>query len=791
MTDAVLATSEVATTADHALAEPASVIQHIRLNFLTPSPTNPRKHFDQKALEELAESIRKVTVLQPILARPHPNAKPGAAQFEVVAGERRWRASQLANQPTIPAIVRDLSDFEVLEIQVIENLQRDDLQPLEEAEGFAALLKDPPHGAPRLRGYTIEELAAKLGKSTRYVYARIQLLHLVQDARRELESGTLTASTALLVARMPAELQLQAVKRIKQGWGGEPLSYRNALELVQREFMLNLRKAPFKITDATLLPKAGDCRSCGKRTGANKDLFDDVKSADVCTDPPCFRAKEEAHRQRVVEEAKERGVDVITGKAAKAAMPHQYGSEIKGYVKANDTDYRLGDKPVRKLLGKDCPPIALLENPHTHELIEVVKEEDAVKALKAMGLLKSSRMPTTSSTQRADDAKRKAEAKWRNAAAIKLLEQAQESGFDAIEIQDFLLPELALWMWRNLGNEEEKRCERLLGWDHISMWQDTKGPQKAQERIRALTEKGLAKIFTAMLIAGELSVPTYNPKAKAERLERLAYRLDVDLAPIKAEHGSVAKPAAKKAAKPSPARAAGVSTPPLNAAAQGAKTAPKAPKTKAAQPADATAAFVAAHAPAAAPKTTKAKGKKSQSDKPEASTTNQAKKPRTSTPKAASKKDKPATPARLPKVGERWRRTPQGTDAWPFPVQVDGVITVFAPGDTHATLKLDSGETQVVAIDSLEFLADASAPAPQVGDRWRVRPDVKGRGKTAGREGTVDAIDEECETVTLRWGPKRHEIGVYAVDQVEFVAAAEPKVQLSPVAAWPFPNRPD
>src|SRR5690606_14398087 len=140
-----------------------------------------------------------------ILLRPAPAAPTDPEPFyEIIAGERRYRASKLAGRTTIPAIVREISDLEVLELQIIENLQREDLHPLEEAESYEALLEQ--HKADP--DYSVDLIAAKLGKSRAYIYARLKLCALRPAARKAFYAGTLTASTALLLARIPApELQ--------------------------------------------------------------------------------------------------------------------------------------------------------------------------------------------------------------------------------------------------------------------------------------------------------------------------------------------------------------------------------------------------------------------------------------------------------------------------------------------------------------------------------------------------------------------------------------------------------
>src|SRR5262245_1441988 len=122
----------------------------VNLNQIEPSPTNPRKHFDKDKLAELADSIRQHGVIQAVVLRKHPDPKKF---YELVAGERRWRAARIAKLEAIPAIVRELTDKDVVEIQSIENLQRDDIHPLDEAVGYWKLVKS--------FGYTSDVIAKK------------------------------------------------------------------------------------------------------------------------------------------------------------------------------------------------------------------------------------------------------------------------------------------------------------------------------------------------------------------------------------------------------------------------------------------------------------------------------------------------------------------------------------------------------------------------------------------------------------------------------------------------------
>ena len=382
----------------HALPD-VDHFDHLPLAVLVTSPSNPRKHFDPVKLQELAESIRATGVHQPILARPLPgsrlhetfdiHAASGGLQprptHEIVSGERRFRACQMAGLNTIPAMVRALTDDQVLEIQIIENLQRDDLTELEEAEGYEALMQHS--------GLSVDAVGAKIGKSRSYVYGRLKLLELGPDGREALRQGRMDASHALLIARIPdTRLQAEAVRDIAADPNGEnsPRSYRQAKRLVRMHYMLKLSEAPFDIQDATLVPASGSCTTCPKRTGADPDLFADVEGEDLCIDPPCHQAKRDALAERTKLEAHQRGQVVIEGREAKALMPTMFTGRVDGHCRLDDPDDSPTSQPLRAIIGKvmeaqGIVPV-LIANPYKEgELLACLPNDVVAQLLKAAG----------------------------------------------------------------------------------------------------------------------------------------------------------------------------------------------------------------------------------------------------------------------------------------------------------------------------------------------------------------------------------------------------------------------
>ncbi len=178
------------------------------LVMIAPSLTNPRNTFDKSSLAELTESIREHGVLQPVMVRKWPESRPQKegkrCDFELVVGERRLRAAHAAKLDSIPADIHELSDAEVLEIQVVENLQRVDLHPLEEAEGYRKLAAKGRQDVARI--------AERTGRSVKYVYDRMKLLSLTKEARKAFADGRFAAGHAIILARLKPDDQKRALQ---------------------------------------------------------------------------------------------------------------------------------------------------------------------------------------------------------------------------------------------------------------------------------------------------------------------------------------------------------------------------------------------------------------------------------------------------------------------------------------------------------------------------------------------------------------------------------------------------
>jgi ParB/RepB/Spo0J family partition protein len=518
---------------------------------LTPSPTNPRKHFDATALAELADSIAQQGLAQPILVRPILDT----GRYEIVAGERRYRASSLAGLSTIIAVVRNLSDLEALELQVIENLQRADLHPMEEAQGYAQLMQ--------AHNFTADQLADKVGKSKSYIYNRLKLLDLAPAGQEAFYAGKLTPATALLVARIPVpELQARVVAEITSSgnYNQEVMTAKQAAHHIHLKYMLQLKQAPFKTGDATLVPAAGACGACPKRTGNQPLLFEDIESLDTCTDPDCFELKREAGKRRTLADAKQAGQNVIRGVEARRIMPNSYSgcSLSEGYVAITDTCFDdVKKRTFAQILGKS-PAVSLMEDPHRGTLIKVVKIDDIRATLAESGIRPRASVVSDNTRQRALEAKVKAEKEYRRRLFIAVRDRAEPV------IDRAMLNDVATRLYLNSAYTERPFMAGLYEFQK-SMVEYPGASEKTHAVMAAMDDATINRLILDCMLLDELSVSHHTPDGKPEKLLAAAARVGVDpgdiRASIKAEvkaklsakAGAKKKPAAKKTASTVPA----------------------------------------------------------------------------------------------------------------------------------------------------------------------------------------------------------------------------------------------
>lgn len=292
----------ISTAATNTATADNAEFQMLPLADITASATNPRREFDDASLKSLAESIRQHGILQPVLVRRTANGKSKAQSYELIAGERRLRAAKLAHLKAIPARVITLADTATLEVQIIENLQREDVHPLDEAAGFHRL-KDEAN-------LDIADIAQRVARPVSFVARRLSLVNLIEDAQDDLRRERITLAHALEIARLSTDVQPDALAacyertsiydKTSGEWRRTPDRSRPALhvnylrEWIADNIHLNLKKAAFALDDTRLRADGLTCIECPQRSGYNTGLFDDITNADTCLNPVCFQAKRQA-----------------------------------------------------------------------------------------------------------------------------------------------------------------------------------------------------------------------------------------------------------------------------------------------------------------------------------------------------------------------------------------------------------------------------------------------------------------------------------------------------------------
>lgn len=763
----------------------------LELALITPSRTNPRKIFNEAKMLDLAESIKASGVHQPILVRPLPASRLEETfrnrgdgnplpTHEIVSGERRYRASKLAQQKTIPAMIRPLSDAAVLEIQIVENLQRDDLTELEEAEGYQRLCEET--------GIAKEQVGERIGKSRSYVYGRMKLLDLSPAPREALRNGEIDGSKALLIARIPDERQqLKALEAAteKDHQGSPRLSYRALQTWVQQNVMLKLSAAAFSIKDAGLVPGAGACPDCPKRTGANPDLFADVDSPDVCTDPSCFHGKEDAHREALVGIARAKGMEIIEGREAKEVMPHGTSNYLQGYTSLDNCATPNG-VPLRELLSpKEMKKVALLVAPESGELIEVIPEEFAGNAkARARKATESPKDKKANADYEAEQERRRLELdyqqRWR-AAAIEQIKPRVEAG----EVRSLSANMMRRLLAELSGADQrcsDDDCAEALGLDGYP------DEDLLMSTIRATDDNEVGyTVILAMLLSDRIARSRFVDGERvidgsAAVIEDLAGLLSISLDAIKAEvQGQIR-------AERGPEDTAGAD---LAAQPEGSA---KGEKSKS-KPA----------APAKKGKTSKEDAAAQIAEALQALEANE--KPDIQAPDGAELDEgaalaAPGEATALPQVGDRVAVDHPGHHDH----QREGVVLqVRASGKARVQFDGDDGEA-LLPIGWLKVLATSLWPFPRgldqntapqtptlkIGDRVKVRAALSGyASEHHGKEGKI----KEPVAGTTKWvvnlarakkAPNLAELEAEVLEVIEAVTASAS--ELVPETAWPFPK---
>ncbi len=368
--------------------------EYVPIGKLFPSPTNPRKKFDQAQLSELAESIKSHGIIQPLVVRFTVNG------LEIVAGERRFRAAQMAKVAEVPVINRILTDKQVIEIQVIENAQRADVHPLEESEAFGRMIQI---------GYDAEGIAAKIGKPRAYVLQRLSLSKLSPTSREWFEEGYLLIGHALILARFDADEQDTILKETCYHWGTDKMkdSPPSILEFNREANRKesSLAKAIWDLADPTLHER-GACTSCAFNTsyGLLAGMEDDDPQ---CLKRICFDAKQEAYKDREIAKTQEAepkakqivGRDVSAWEVEISAEPKAgYAPAVWAQMYHHSYDFKVGELVYIK---KTSSRSASFEREQQAKKEAAEKKTAENKAIYAAALSELPRIETSSENFRA------------------------------------------------------------------------------------------------------------------------------------------------------------------------------------------------------------------------------------------------------------------------------------------------------------------------------------------------------------------------------------------------------
>jgi ParB family chromosome partitioning protein len=517
-----------------------SEYRNLPLLNLTESANNPRRSFDETALNELAESIRSQGVLSPLLVRPK-----GPHSYEIVAGARRYRAAQLAGLDSVPVRIVELTDAQALETSIVENLQRRDVHPLDESSGYVALLQ---------LDYSIEQIAAKCGKNPAYVATRARLVQLAPAAAEAFTKDEIGVGHALLLAKLQPEQQEEALAACYQesyGNGSKPkrilLPVRQLQQWIEHNILLELAAAPFSKEDTQLVPEAGSCLDCPKRTGHNKVLFAEWAATDGqrCTDPTCYQKKIDAHVKQTVA-AKPKLVQISTAyghpKDGSPTVPRNKYVEIRQ------------DKPQKKE-QRDWPEYKTCK--YTTEAIVTEGTEKGEMKKVCSNPECSVHHPKKQQQRTHADAAFKAEQEKRRREEA----QAQATGLrvlkaigDAVPVR--LMKRDLLFVVERIAAMLDERKLAVLMWQHgIGKPKDGQAPVKLLEAFLPKAEESkLGRILVETVIL--LSMHNQTDTAKVLRNAAQVYKVDIEAISAKVKQEFAAKEKAKTAKKAAPKPAA-------------------------------------------------------------------------------------------------------------------------------------------------------------------------------------------------------------------------------------------
>jgi len=434
---------------------PKGKFQDIDIGKLTESSYNPRGAFDAVKLAELAESIRQLGIQQALVVRPK-NGK-----MEIVAGARRYRAAKLAKLTSVPVNVVTLTDEQAREVQIIENLQREDIGPLEEADSFRLLMKHSKLSAV--------QIGEKIGMKKGYVWSRLKLGSLIEPAKTALRNGSIEAGHAVMIARLTGPMQKKALDacRFTVGMSEAAGRFESSMSVsalgkwIQRAVYCSTKAAPFNPTSETLVRSAGSCTMCPKRAGNQPSLPVGAKP-DTCLDRPCYEKKIDAEILRKRKELLKKKVPAVL------ISKDWYGTN----------NAILNTNTYEKAGRKKCKNIAqgiYVDGPKIGTVITVcTKGQQCVEhhPKTASGTKKPSK------AQREKAHKEREEKQVEEATRTWIVKAAINKGKTSMPLEDWR--QLAIKCYDRIWNDSKRYIVKFLGWADTST--KTAGKKLAEMR---------------------------------------------------------------------------------------------------------------------------------------------------------------------------------------------------------------------------------------------------------------------------------------------------------------------
>ena len=480
---------------------------------------NYRRTYNQEKLQELADSIRDTGLAQPILIRPKKGK--GGALYQLVVGTRRFRAAKLAGLSVIPCAIEEMSDTRAMEVQLVENLQRSDVHPLEEADGMHRLMQ--------AGGYSARELATRLGKKSGWVHKRLKLRDAAEPVKKAFREKQITPDAALLIARESEEAQRELLPlATDRHWTVRQLS-----DHIQRKLRRDVRKGGFDPKAETLIPEVGSCFKCPKLAGNAADLHAGEKKT-TCTDVGCYEQKQLAAIQVKTEQAKAAGSPLL-----------KVETSYRGYADAAPKGVLPPDQ-YRKIDSSTKACKAAVEAIITYG--EGLAQTITVCADKTCKTHFGSSSSFSSDAEREKARKEKRELETAKAVRGKLVD-ALLDGMSVIPEsltleQDFwlvrLLEEWVEAAWGRLWNDAKRLViKRHAEWDADTI------------SVGDLKLPALLRLMNEITLAGHLMVTWYGDKKVSDSLAALCEEYNVPWKQIEAEVRAKSDEPRKKGGKKS------------------------------------------------------------------------------------------------------------------------------------------------------------------------------------------------------------------------------------------------